>query len=169
GRRGARGAGKHEVAMLVLERGLRHVRLQHIGELDIADGDGRLLDGRRHGGIPGRALANRPGNRLAPSYLAGPFRTYRRQVVGKDVGRAATVRTVDDMDVLVRQADAAVVSLESGVVPFLDHSEEDPGNRLRCQLELAAPDALQVVRQLLGAERAIELDHRIAATYSIAL
>ena len=167
GRCRARRAGEHEDAILVLEPGLRHVCLQDIGELDIADGAGGLLDGRRYGGVSGRALANRPGYGLALPDLARPVRAHRRQEVGKDVGGAATVRTVDDADVLVWQTEAAVVSLQRGVIPFFDLAQEDPGNGFRRQLELAVRDTLQVVRERFSAERASELDDLVTATHGI--
>src|SRR5437773_934832 len=91
----------------------------------------------------------------------------RRQEVGKDVGGAATVRTVDDADVLVGQAEAAVVSLQRGVIPFLDLAQEDPGNGVRRQLELTVRDTVQVVRQRFGAERARELDDLVTAAHGI--
>src|SRR5207247_3519384 len=138
-----------------------------IGQLDIADGAGGLLDGRRYGGVSGRALANRPGYGLALPDLARPVRAHRRQVVGKDVGRAATVRTVDDADVLVGQTEAAVVSLQRGVIPFFDLAQEDPRNGVRRQLELAVRDTRQVVRQRFRAERARELDHLVTAAHGI--
>ena len=137
GRGGTRRTGQHEATVLVLEPCLGHVRLQHIGELDIPDGARGLLDGGRHGSVSGCPLTSRPGYRLALSDLARPLGAHRGQVVGKDVGRAASVRTVHDPDVLVGKADATVVSRERAVVPFLDLSQEDAGNRVRRQLELA--------------------------------
>ena len=85
------GAGDHEVAVMVAKRRLAHVGLDDVGELDIADRPGRLLDGGGDRLVALGALAHGPGNGLRFTDLALPVRAYGRQIVGEDVGRPAAI------------------------------------------------------------------------------
>ncbi len=69
------------------------------------------------------------------------------------------------MDVLVRQADAAVVGRQRRVIPFRDLAQEDAGNAVPPELELAVRNTVQVVGHRDGAKRAGDLHDFIGAAH----
>ena len=167
-RRRAGRARDDEVAIAVLERGLLHLGLEDVSELHVADRAGRLRDPGGDAGVPLGTIAGRPGDRFAGSPGLGlPIGADAAEVVGENIGRAAAVRAVDDMDVLVRQADTTIVGRHRRVIPLLDFAQEDAGNGGRRELELAVRHAVQVVGERLGTKRARDLDDLIAAAHGV--
>jgi hypothetical protein len=105
------------VAVLVLQLGVGDVVLLGIGELDVTDRVGDLLDGCRDALIALAALAYRPVDRGADAERSLPRRRHLGQIGGEDAGRARRIGAVDRRDRRVRQLHVLVQPHDLRIVP----------------------------------------------------
>ena len=130
-----RRAGHHVAAGRVLDRGVGHLVLDGVRQLDVADGvrgrqdrggHTRVLRGLRGGGRPGDGLrgAERPRRRVR-----------RLQVVGEDVRGARAVGPDLGGDGVGRQGDPGVEGGDLRGVPRRDGAVEDAGQRGAVELD----------------------------------
>ncbi len=104
----------------VLNSDMARVRVAWM--LQMSRRESRFMDGQLlgHALVPRLGAADRPLHRRRGAYLVLPVLAHLAQVIGEDVGAAAALRAVDDLDRLVGQVDAGVQLLDGRVVPAGD-------------------------------------------------
>ena len=111
-----------------------------------------LYDRGGHAAVAFGALADWPVERLAGADLGRPGRGDGGQVVAEDVGGAAAVGAVHDLDRRGRQGDAGVEGGDGRVVPAGDLAEEDPGEHRAGQVQPGTGRQAQVVGDAVAAQ-----------------
>src|SRR3989442_1413376 len=152
GRRGRRrlDARLDERPRGITNRRRGEVVLDGVGQLDVAEGAGRVLDLAGHALVPLAAEPHGPVHGGSAADLLVPLLADLREVIDPDVRGAAAIGPVHHQDRLVRQRDARVHRGDLRVVPLRDPAQEDVGQDVRCEAELRV--AWQVVRRHDGAE-----------------
>src|SRR6266851_318649 len=151
-RRGGCGCGDavggclEELAGCVAHGTVGHLVLGRVDQLDVAEGEGGLANHAGDAFISLLADTRGPLDGGVLSYLAAPVRADLREVVGEDVGGAASVGAIDGQDRMVWQADAGIVLSDAGVVPLGDLAEVDVGDDVAGEIEVLA-DAREVVHR----------------------
>ncbi len=127
-----------------LQVGVGHVVLRRVGELDVADGAGGLLDEGGDAVVALAAEACRPLHRIAgPDLLLEGWADHRK-IGGEQEAGARAVGAMHHGDREVRQTDAGVQGGDLGIVPPADGAHEDGRQHLPAQVNLAGRHALQV-------------------------
>lgn len=128
-------AGKDVFSGLVLDGDDGKVVLLGVGELDVADGTGRLADllGDALGALS--AKTDRPGDGVAEADAGFPLRADGREVGGEGVGGSAAIAAVGDDDTRGGQGDSGVVGGDGGILPCFDFAEEDAGHGVCGELQ----------------------------------
>ena len=109
-----------------------------VGQFDVADGAGGLLDLAGDAGVALAAQSDRPVDGGVLADLRLPVGAHAREEVGEDEARAAAIRTVDDDDVDRGKLDSGVLAGDRGVIPLGDLAEEDVGDGRAIELERGA-------------------------------
>src|SRR5271167_1697732 len=162
---GAGGRGRHarkigldERAGRILHGSVGHLILDGINQLDVAKAVGCLLDQPSHAFIAFSAETNRPVHGSAFAYLAFPLVADLGEVIGPNVGCAATIRTMNHDDVVPRKIYALVRAGDCRIIPFGNFSEKDSRQRLGSEIQICC-DARDVVGGDDGAENRGEVQN----------
>src|SRR6516162_2501540 len=136
GRSSSRGAycpqaGLHEYSVGVLYLSVRYFVRLGVDELDIRDGVRGVLDGAGNAFAPLAAETDRPIDRSAFAHLVLPLRADFREIVGPTIGGAASVRAVDNDDVLGGKLNAFVRLSNQRIVPLRYLAQENPSKSRR--------------------------------------
>ncbi len=139
---------------------MRDLVLECVDQLDVADGARRLLDQSGNAFVALAADADRPVDRGGHADRLLVVGRDLGKIIAPDVARARTVAAVHDGDVLARKVDAGIDGLDGRVVPLRDLAEEDIGEDLAGEAEVAAhagnvvdgDDAAQDGREVRDAE-----------------
>ncbi|MPM40441.1 hypothetical protein SDC9_87082 [bioreactor metagenome] len=134
----------HELACAVLQQGVGHLVLLHIGVLDVANGVGQTAHESGHAFVALAACAGGPVHGRAFTHLVFPLGVHLRQIVGEQEAGARAIGAAHRSDVGVRQLDVGVQCGDGCIVPLGDLAQVDVAQHLAAELELACLDALDV-------------------------
>ena len=118
-----------EITRRIFQIGIRHLVLQGVDQLDVADRIGSLFDLSGDAFVAFATEAGRPAHRGVVADLRFPFRADLAQVIGEDVGRAAAVGAMHHDDVCIGQVHAGIHRRDLRVVPFRDLAQVNVGDR----------------------------------------
>ena len=135
---------RDEIASAVLQQGVVHLVLLHVGVFDIADGIGQTVHESCNAFIALAASAHRPVHGRALANLGLPVRADLAQVIREDEAGTRTVGTAHRRDRVVRQCQRGIQRLQGRIVPFGDLAKVDVGQCSAVELELTGGNALDV-------------------------
>src|SRR6185437_3399480 len=120
-------AGGDEIPRFILHFGVRHIVLDSIGQLDIANGAGRLIDQAGNTFVTLATETGGPVNGRAVTDFRIPFIANFREIGRKDIRGTAAVGTMRDNDRRRGEFHTLVDSSDAFIVPFSDLTQEDIG------------------------------------------
>src|SRR5262249_51017699 len=119
----------------VLHRTERNLVLCGVDQLDVTNCVWRLFYLRGHAVVTLTTESYGPVHGRILSYFVFPLVADFGKIIGEHIGRAASVGSVDDADVIRRKLYALVASRYRRIIPLCDLSQEDSRQSFRSKVQ----------------------------------